>query len=89
MPPSAEAAWTAPSGLDSGAGGVIRPPPNGVRPAISGPPDTPGRPMTGTPWCAVFMNLLQISTGNPPPVVFLVGEQSSLPSQTPATRWPV
>ena len=30
--------------------------------------------------------LLQISTGNPPPVVFFVGEQSSLPSQTPVTR---
>ena len=32
------------------------------------------------------MNLLQTSTGMPPPVVFLVGEPSSLPSQTPVTR---
>ena len=32
------------------------------------------------------MNRLQISTGRPPPVTFFVGELSSLPSQTPATR---
>src|SRR5208282_3925621 len=46
----------------------------------------PGRPATGTPSCAARMNRLQISTGRLPPDTFLVGELSSLPSQTPATR---
>jgi hypothetical protein len=45
-----------------------------------------GNPATGTPSCAAFMNRLQISTGKLPPDTFLVGEESSLPSQTPATR---
>jgi len=46
----------------------------------------PGSAATGTPWCAVFITRLQISTGRPPPVILRVGEESSLPSQTPATR---
>src|SRR5262249_32621365 len=29
----------------------------------------------------------QLWTGPPPPVAFLVGEESSLPSHTPVTRW--
>jgi len=33
------------------------------------------------------MNWLQTSTGNPPPVIRLVGVLSSLPSQTPVTSW--
>src|SRR6202035_58233 len=45
-----------------------------------------GKAATGTPWWAARMNRVQTSTGNPPPVVFLVGELSSLPSQTPVTR---
>ena len=49
----------------------------------------PGRSAIGRPWCAAFMKRLQISTGRPPPVIFLVGELSSLPSHTPVTRWPV
>ena len=49
--------------------------------------DAPGRLATGTPWCAPRMNRLQISTGRPPPVACLVGVPSSLPSQTPVTRW--
>src|SRR5258708_20620403 len=32
------------------------------------------------------MNRVHTSTGSPPPVAFLVGELSSLPSQTPVTR---
>src|SRR3989442_837938 len=32
-------------------------------------PDTPGSSTTATPWCAIFMNRLQISTGRLPPVV--------------------
>src|SRR5260370_14502299 len=32
------------------------------------------------------MKRVQPSTGKPPPVAFLVGELSSLPSQTPVTR---
>ncbi len=35
------------------------------------------------------MKRVQMSTGMPPPVSFLVGELSSLPSQTPVTRLPV
>src|SRR5882672_2603133 len=59
--------------------------PDGVTEASAGPP-MPGSAATGTPWCAAFMNRDQISTGKPPPVAFLVGEESSLPIQTPATR---
>jgi hypothetical protein len=43
----------------------------------------PGSAATGTPWCATFITRLQISTGSPPPVALRVGEESSLPSQTP------
>ena len=32
------------------------------------------------------MNRVHTSTGMPPPVIFRVGELSSLPSQTPVTR---
>ena len=35
------------------------------------------------------MKRVQTSTGSPPPVAFLVGELSSLPSQTPVTSLPV
>jgi len=35
------------------------------------------------------MKRVQTSTGRPPPVAFLVGELSSLPSQTPVTRFDV
>ena len=35
------------------------------------------------------VDLTARSTGMPPPVNFLVSELSSLPSHTPATRWPV
>src|SRR5438552_2279919 len=52
-------------------------------------PVSPGRDATGTPWWATFMKRDQMSTGRAPPVAFLVGEESSLPSQTPVTRWPV
>jgi hypothetical protein len=48
-----------------------------------------GRSVAGLPWCAAFMNRLQTSTGSPPPVAFLVGEESSLPSHTPVTSWVV
>ena len=54
-----------------------------VRPAM------PGRSAFGRPWCAAVMKRLQMSAGMAPPVSFLVDELSSLPSQTPATRWPV
>jgi len=33
-----------------------------------------------------FHESVQTSTGKPPPVAFLVGELSSLPSQMPVTR---
>src|SRR5271165_1749069 len=53
----------------------------------SGLRQTPsGRPATGTPSCAAFMNRLQISTGRLPPETFFVGLLSSLPSHTAATR---
>src|SRR5260221_8385072 len=45
-----------------------------------------GSAATGTPWWAARMKRVQTATGNPPPVAFLVGELSSLPSQTPVTR---
>ena len=35
------------------------------------------------------MKRLHTSTGSPPPVVLRVGELSSLPTQTPVTRWDV
>src|SRR6266849_2856828 len=72
----------------TGAGGVgsVGTNAGGKTEASDGPPDRPGRPATGTPWCALFISRLQISTGRPPPVAFLVGEESSLPSQTPVTR---
>jgi hypothetical protein len=47
----------------------------------------PGSAATGTPWCATFITRLQISTGSPPPVALRVGEESSLPIQTPVMRW--
>src|SRR5262249_2893764 len=73
------------------AGGRIGAPmgetPAGGMIAASGPPPgprpRPGKAATGTPWCATFMTRLQISVGSPPPVAFLVGEESSLPTQTP------
>ncbi len=49
----------------------------------------PGRSAIGRPWCAAFMKRVHTSTGRPPPVIFLVGELSSLPSHTPVTRCPV
>ena len=49
----------------------------------------PGRSAIGRPWWAAFMKRLQMSTGMPLPVSFLVGELSSLPSHTPVTRCPV
>src|SRR5260370_36077120 len=48
-----------------------------------------GSAATGTPSCAAFIKRLQISTGRLPPETFLVGVPSSLPSQTPATRYEV
>src|SRR5262249_33294842 len=47
----------------------------------------PGRSEGGLPRWAALMNWLHTSTGNPPPVIFLVGVLSSLPSQTPVTSW--
>src|SRR5262249_35231273 len=49
----------------------------------------PGRAATATPWCATFITRLQMSTGRPPPVALRVGEESSLPIQTPVMRWAV
>ena len=49
----------------------------------------PAAPPPARPDARSFMKRLQISTGRPPPVTFFVGELSSLPSQTPVTRWPV
>src|SRR6266850_2288390 len=63
----------------AGAGGAHKPPPRA----------SPGRSASGMFWCATFMKRLHTSTGSPPPVAFLVGEESSLPSHTPVTRWPV
>ena len=45
-----------------------------------------GSAATATPWWATRMKRVQTSTGKPPPVAFLVGELSSLPSHTPVTR---
>ncbi len=50
---------------------------------------SPGSAATATPWWPAFITRLQISTGMPPPVSFFIGVESSLPSQTPVTRWPV
>lgn len=53
--------------------------------ALKKPPENPGRLATATLRCAAFMKRAQISAGRPPPVIFLVGEESSFPSHTPAT----
>src|SRR5262249_24572191 len=71
-----------------GAGGVSRDPaPNNSENKL--PREEPGRLATGTPWCAPRITRLQISTGRLPPVTCLVGVPSSLPSQTPVTRFAV
>ena len=57
--------------------------------ASVGGADTPGRAATVTPWWAPRMKRAQMSTGMPPPVARRVGEELSLPSQTPVTRWAV
>src|SRR5687767_13797479 len=57
--------------------------------ASEGSTDCPGSAATDTPWCPARITLLQMSTGSPPPVALRVGDESSLPIQTPVTRFAV
>jgi hypothetical protein len=84
--PKAAAAGIGGAGVAAGEGAT----PAKTAPAIPVPAIpvlAAGRSVAGLPWCAAFMNRLQTSTGRPPPVASLVGEESSLPSHTPLTSW--
>src|SRR5262249_14420821 len=77
-------AWGAVAGAEAmsagGTGGDV------TAGGVSGCHTPGGRPAGDTPCRAAFRKRLQISTGRLPPDAFFVGEPSSLPSQTPATR---
>jgi hypothetical protein len=47
----------------------------------------PGSGASGVPRTASRMKRAQISAGKLPPDILFVGDESSLPSQTPATIW--